>query len=70
MPDVILPVLNEAAAIPGVLSAMPAGYRAIVVDNNSTDDSADIARSSGATAHIDALIDSVFRGVERRAARR
>jgi glycosyltransferase involved in cell wall biosynthesis len=43
MPDVILPVLDEAAAIAGVLAAMPAGYRPIVVDNGSTDGSAAIA---------------------------
>jgi glycosyltransferase involved in cell wall biosynthesis len=48
MPDVILPVLDEAAAIPGVLAAMPAGYRPIVVDNGSTDGSAEIASGLGA----------------------
>jgi glycosyltransferase involved in cell wall biosynthesis len=48
MPDVILPVLDEAAAIPGVLAAMPAGYRPIVVDNGSTDASAAIAEEFGA----------------------
>jgi glycosyltransferase involved in cell wall biosynthesis len=48
MPDVILPVLDEAAAIPGVLAAMPTGYRPIVVDNGSTDGSAEIARGLGA----------------------
>jgi glycosyltransferase involved in cell wall biosynthesis len=48
MPDVILPVLDEAAAIPGVLEAMPAGYRPIVVDNGSTDGSAAIATGLGA----------------------
>lgn len=48
MPDVILPVLDEAAAIPGVLAAMPAGYRPIVVDNGSTDGSAAIAAEHGA----------------------
>ncbi len=37
MPEVILPVLDEAAAIPGVLAALPDGYRAIVVDNGSSD---------------------------------
>jgi glycosyltransferase involved in cell wall biosynthesis len=52
MPDVILPVLDEAAAIPGVLSAMPAGYRPIVVDNGSTDASAAIA------AEFEALVVS------------
>jgi glycosyltransferase involved in cell wall biosynthesis len=48
MPDVILPVLDEAAAIPGVLAAMPAGYRPIVVDNGSTDGSGAIAAGHGA----------------------
>jgi glycosyltransferase involved in cell wall biosynthesis len=48
MPDVILPVLDEAAAIPGVLAAMPAGYRPIVVDNGSGDGSAEIAARLGA----------------------
>jgi len=49
MPDVVLPVLNEAAALPEVLARMPAGYRPIVVDNASTDGSAEAARSRGAT---------------------
>jgi len=48
MPDVILPVLDEAAAIPGVLAAMPPGYRPIVVDNGSSDGSAEIATRLGA----------------------
>jgi glycosyltransferase involved in cell wall biosynthesis len=46
--DVVLPCLNEAAALPWVLSRFPDGYRAIVVDNGSTDGSADIARALGA----------------------
>ena len=49
MPDVILPVLDEAAAIPWVLSRVPAGFRAIVVDNGSSDGSAEVARAHGAT---------------------
>ena len=49
MPDVIVPVLNEAAAIAAVITAMPAGYRPLVVDNGSTDGSGDIARAAGAT---------------------
>ena len=44
----ILPVLDEAAALPGVLGAMPAGYRPLVVDNGSTDGSAEIAAGLGA----------------------
>ena len=46
--DVVLPVLDEAEAIPIVLGAFPAGYRPIVVDNGSTDGSAEIARERGA----------------------
>ena len=48
MPDVIIPVLDEAAALPGVLTAIPPGYRPIVVDNGSSDGSAAIARAHGA----------------------
>jgi len=47
--DVVLPCLDEAAALPGVLAALPAGYRAIVVDNGSTDGSPEIAAAHGAT---------------------
>jgi glycosyltransferase involved in cell wall biosynthesis len=47
--DVVLPCLDEAAALPGVLAALPAGYRAIVVDNGSTDGSPAIAAEHGAT---------------------
>ncbi|WP_414641048.1 glycosyltransferase family 2 protein [Actinospica sp.] len=46
--DVVLPCLDEAAALPYIMSRMPAGYRAIVVDNDSTDGSADIAAGLGA----------------------
>ena len=44
----MIPVLNEAAALPGLLSAMPGGYRPIVVDNGSTDGSGPIACELGA----------------------
>ncbi|WP_338703456.1 glycosyltransferase family 2 protein [Streptomyces sp. Q6] len=47
--DVVLPCLDEAAALPWVLSRIPAGWRAVVVDNGSTDGSARIARDLGAT---------------------
>lgn len=46
--DVVLPCLNEAGALPWVLSRMPGGYRAIVVDNGSTDGSAELAAGLGA----------------------
>ncbi|MBX7447345.1 glycosyltransferase family 2 protein [Mycolicibacterium sp. 3033] len=45
---VVLPCLNEAASLPGVLADLPDGYRALVVDNNSTDGTAEVARSHGA----------------------
>lgn len=48
MPDVVLPCLDEAGALPWVLSRMPPDYRAIVVDNGSTDGSAGVARAYGA----------------------
>jgi glycosyltransferase involved in cell wall biosynthesis len=46
--DVILPCLDEAAALPWVLSRLPAGYRAVVADNGSTDGSPEVARAHGA----------------------
>jgi glycosyltransferase involved in cell wall biosynthesis len=55
--EVILPVLNEAAALPGVLAAMPRGYEPIVVDNGSEDGSAEIAGRLGAR-----VIDEPRRG--------
>ncbi|WP_372791702.1 glycosyltransferase family 2 protein [Paraconexibacter sp.] len=48
MPDVILPALNEAAALPWVLGRLPEGYHPIVVDNGSTDGTGTIAAGLGA----------------------
>ncbi len=57
MPDcavtVVLPCLNEEASLPGVLAGIPAGYRALVVDNNSTDRSAEVARRHGADVVVE-----------------
>jgi glycosyltransferase involved in cell wall biosynthesis len=53
VPDVILPVLNERAAIPWVLGRMPAGYDPIVVDNGSTDGSGELAASLGARVVVE-----------------
>jgi len=55
--DVILPALDEALALPRVLSGLPPGYRAIVVDNGSTDATADVARAYGAL-----VVDQPVRG--------
>jgi glycosyltransferase involved in cell wall biosynthesis len=46
--DVVLPVLDEAAALPWVLGRMPPGLRPVVVDNGSLDGSAEIAARLGA----------------------
>jgi glycosyltransferase involved in cell wall biosynthesis len=55
--DVILPVLDEVAAIPAVLASVPSGWRPIVVDNGSTDGSGVLARELGAV-----VVDETRRG--------
>ena len=47
--DVVLPCLNEEGALPALLARLPEGYRGIVVDNGSTDRSAQVAAEHGAT---------------------
>jgi len=47
--DLILPCLDEAQALPGVLRAVPPGFRPIVVDNGSTDGTPEVAAALGAT---------------------
>lgn len=46
--DVVLPCLDEAEALPGVLAALPDGFDAVVCDNGSTDGTAEIAARLGA----------------------
>ena len=46
--DIVLPCLNEAAALEWVLTRIPQAARAVVVDNGSVDGSAEIARQLGA----------------------
>jgi glycosyltransferase involved in cell wall biosynthesis len=53
MPDVVLPVLDEAEAIPLVLARLPRGYEPIVVDNGSNDGSAKVALELGARVVIE-----------------
>jgi glycosyltransferase involved in cell wall biosynthesis len=48
MTDVVLPCLDEATALPGILRRVPAGYRPIVADNGSTDGSPAVAAAYGA----------------------
>jgi len=46
MIDVILPVLDEADALPWVLGRMPPGFAPLVVDNGSQDGSAELAAAT------------------------
>jgi glycosyltransferase involved in cell wall biosynthesis len=46
--DVVIPCRDEALALPAVLAHVPVGWNVIVVDNGSTDGTADVARSLGA----------------------
>jgi glycosyltransferase involved in cell wall biosynthesis len=46
--DVVLPVLDEADALPWVIGRMPPGLRPLVVDNGSRDGSAELAERLGA----------------------
>jgi glycosyltransferase involved in cell wall biosynthesis len=50
---VILPVLDEAGSLPWILGRMPVGYRPIVVDNGSTDGSAQVAAEMGAQVVVE-----------------
>ncbi len=49
--NVIIPAVNEEKSIPKVIAAIPAGLvdDVIVVDNGSTDRTAEVARQAGAT---------------------
>jgi glycosyltransferase involved in cell wall biosynthesis len=53
--DVVIPVRNEAEALPWLLGRLPDGTRAIVVDNGSTDGSGDIARQHGAYVVVEPI---------------
>ncbi len=45
---VIIPALNEEQSLPRVLLALPPVQRVVVVDNGSTDQTAEVARKAGA----------------------
>lgn len=51
--DVVLPCLDEAEALPAVLRSLPPGFGALVVDNGSTDGTADVARELGARVIVE-----------------
>jgi len=46
--DLVLPCKDEAPALPALLAALPTGFAAIVVDNDSTDETAAVADRLGA----------------------
>ncbi|RTL70377.1 MAG: glycosyltransferase family 2 protein [Pseudonocardiaceae bacterium] len=47
-PEIVLPCLDEAEALPGVLASLPPGWPVLVVDNGSADDTAAVAQAHGA----------------------
>jgi glycosyltransferase involved in cell wall biosynthesis len=53
VPDVILPALDEVRALPAVLASIPRGFTPIVVDNGSSDGTADVARELGARVVVE-----------------
>jgi glycosyltransferase involved in cell wall biosynthesis len=52
-PEIVLPCLDEAEALPAALAALPAGWPVLVVDNGSTDGTADVARARGARVVVE-----------------
>ncbi|NDV04186.1 glycosyltransferase family 2 protein [Rhodococcus sp. IEGM 248] len=62
----MIPCMNEAGSLPGVLAAVPRDYRTVVVDNNSTDDTAAVAGAHGASVvreHVPGYGSAVHAGV-------
>lgn len=47
-PEIVLPCLDEAEALPAVLAELPPGWPVLVVDNGSTDATAEVALAHGA----------------------
>lgn len=49
----MIPALNERESLPSVLGDLPALWRVVVVDNGSTDGTADVARAACATVVLE-----------------
>lgn len=45
---ILIPALDEAESLPGLIAAIPRGPRVIVIDNGSTDGTPEVARAAGA----------------------
>jgi glycosyltransferase involved in cell wall biosynthesis len=52
-PLIVLPCLDEADALPATLAALPPGWPVLVVDNGSTDATAEVARTHGAEVVVE-----------------
>jgi glycosyltransferase involved in cell wall biosynthesis len=52
-PEIVLPCLDEADALPSVLRSLPAGWPVLVVDNGSTDDTAAVAAAHRARVVVE-----------------
>lgn len=52
-PEIVLPCLDEAEALPVVLAELPAGWPVLVVDNGSTDGTAEVAAAHGARVVVE-----------------
>ncbi len=52
-PEIILPCLDEAQALPAVLSSLPVGWPVLVVDNGSSDATAAVAAAHGARVVVE-----------------
>ena len=67
--DLVLPCRDEGPALREVLPDVPDDFAVIVVDNGSTDDTADVARALGATVVREERARVRRRGARRRAGR-
>lgn len=52
-PEIVLPCLDEAQALPVVLRRLPPGWPVLVVDNGSTDGTAAVAAAHGARVVVE-----------------